>query len=72
MLADLDGDPATAYGHIERSLRLVDQLGIHQAVTAQARLLVPLAARWVTPGWPCSGARSWRAAARGGRTSTPA
>ncbi len=45
MLADLEGDPAAAYGHIERSLRLVDQLGVHQAVTAQARMLVPLAAR---------------------------
>ena len=45
MLADLAGDASAAYGHIERSLRLVDQLGIHQAVTAQARMLVPLAAR---------------------------
>ncbi len=45
MLADLAGDAAAAYGHIERSLRLVDQLGVHQAVTAQARMLIPLAAR---------------------------
>ena len=45
MLADLRGDPRAAYGHVERSLRLVDELGIHDAVTAQARLLVPLAHR---------------------------
>ena len=37
--------PREAYGHIERSLRLVDELGIHHAVTAQARLLVQLAER---------------------------
>ncbi|MET0460342.1 MAG: BTAD domain-containing putative transcriptional regulator, partial [Ilumatobacteraceae bacterium] len=45
MVADLRGDPRAAYGHIERSLRLVDELGIQQAVTAQARMLVPLAHR---------------------------
>jgi predicted ATPase/DNA-binding SARP family transcriptional activator len=56
MLADLDGDAATAYGHIERSLRLVDRLGIHQAVTAQARMLVPLAARMGDAGL----AAQWR------------
>ena len=56
MLADLAGDAAAAYGHIERSLRLVDQLGVHQAVTAQARMLVPLAARMGDAGL----AAQWR------------
>ena len=45
MLDELADAPREAYGHIERSLRLVDELGIHHAVTAQARLLVPLAER---------------------------
>ena len=31
MLADVGGDPATAYRHIERSLRLLDELGMGQA-----------------------------------------
>ena len=56
MLADLAGDAASAYGHIERSLRLVDRLGVHQAVTAQARMLVPLAARMGDAGL----AAQWR------------
>ena len=56
MIADLAGDAAAAYGHIERSLRLVDQLGLHHAVTAQARMLVPLAARMGDAGL----AAQWR------------
>ena len=44
MIADLRGDARSAYRHIEQSLRLLDELGVHQAVTAQARLLAPLAA----------------------------
>jgi hypothetical protein len=45
MVDDLRGDAEGAYRHIEESLRLVDELGLPQAVTAQARLLVPLAER---------------------------
>ena len=45
MLEALAGSPRTAYGHIEHSLRLANELGIHHAVTAQARLLVHLAER---------------------------
>ena len=45
MLDALAGSPRTAYGHIEHSLRLANELGIHHAVTAQARLLVHLAER---------------------------
>ena len=56
MLDDLAGDPAAAYRHIERSLRLVDTLGSPQAVTAQARLLVPLAVRMGDAGL----AAQWR------------
>ena len=41
MVDDLRGDARGAYRHIEHSLRLLDELGIHQAVTAQARLLAP-------------------------------
>ena len=45
MLEAFAGMPRTAYGHIEHSLRLADELGIHHTVTAQARLLVHLAER---------------------------
>ena len=45
MLEALAGAPRAAYGHIEHSLRLANELGIHHAVTAQARLLVHLAER---------------------------
>jgi predicted ATPase/DNA-binding SARP family transcriptional activator len=65
-LAAAAGDPAEAYRHVERSLRLVDELGMAQAVTSQARYLVryaeesgrtDLAAQWQaflagrTPAW---------------------
>jgi predicted ATPase len=49
MIADLRGDARSAYRHIEQSLRLLDELGVHQAVTAQARLLAPLAGRCDEP-----------------------
>ena len=49
MVADVEGDAPTAYRHIEDSLRLLDELGLHQAVTAQARLLGPLAERCDQP-----------------------
>jgi hypothetical protein len=57
MVADVEGDAPTAYRHIEDSLRLVDELGLHQAVTAQARLLGPLAERCDQPDL----AAQWRA-----------
>jgi hypothetical protein len=57
LIADLRGDPHAAYRHVERSLRLVGELGIHHAVTAQARLLVPLADRSGQRGL----AAQWRA-----------
>ena len=57
MVDDLRGDARGAYRHIEHSLRLLDELGIHQAVTAQARLLVPLAERCGEPEL----AAQWRA-----------
>ena len=57
MLDDLGGEPRSAYRHIERSLRLLDELGIHQAVTAQARFLGPLAERCDEPEL----AAQWRA-----------
>ena len=57
MVADLEGDAPTAYRHIEDSLRLLDELGLHQAVTAQARLLGPLAERCDQPDL----AAQWRA-----------
>ncbi|MET0324975.1 MAG: BTAD domain-containing putative transcriptional regulator, partial [Ilumatobacteraceae bacterium] len=44
-IADLRGDARSAYRHVEHGLRLLDELGIHQAVTAQARMLAPLADR---------------------------
>ena len=47
----------SAYRHIEQSLRLLDELGIYQAVTAQARLLAPLAERCGEPEL----AAQWRA-----------
>ena len=51
--------PRSAYRHIEQSLRLLDELGIHQAVTAQARLLAPLAdaVRRARAGRPVAGLR---------------
>jgi predicted ATPase/DNA-binding SARP family transcriptional activator len=61
MLADVRGDPETAYHHIERSIRLMDELGMEQAVTAQAALLVPLAER---SGWPELAAQ-WRTYVQG-------
>ena len=57
MVADVEGDAPTAYRHIEDSLRLLDELGLHQAVTAQARLLGPLAERCDQPDL----AAQWRA-----------
>ncbi len=45
MVADVLEDPGAAYRHIEHGLRLVDELRLHRAVTAQARLLAPLADR---------------------------
>jgi hypothetical protein len=57
MLDDLGGDPSSAYRHIERSLLLLDELGMGQAVTAQAGLLVPLAERSGQPEL----AAQWRA-----------
>jgi hypothetical protein len=57
MLDDLGGDPAAAYRHIERSLRVADELGLREAVTAQARLLPPLAERCGQPDL----AAQWRA-----------
>jgi predicted ATPase/DNA-binding SARP family transcriptional activator len=57
MLDDLGGDAQGAYRHIERGLRLLDELGIHQAVTAQARFLGPLAERCGAPEL----AGQWRA-----------
>ena len=57
MIDDLADDPQRAYRHIERSLRLADELGINQAVTAQARLLGPLAERCGEPEL----AATWRA-----------
>ena len=57
ILDELSYDPKAAYRHIERSLRLLDELGMHQAVTSQARLLAPLAARCGEPEL----AAQWRA-----------
>ena len=48
-IADLRGDVHSAYRHVEHGLRLLDELGIHQAVTAQARMLAPLADRCDEP-----------------------
>lgn len=49
MLDDLRGQPRSAYRHIERSLQLCDELGMHDAVTAQAGLLALLAERCGEP-----------------------
>lgn len=49
VMADLADEPRVAYRHAERSLRLLDELGIHEAVTAQARLLPALAERGGEP-----------------------
>ena len=57
MLDDLAGNPRAAYRHVEQSLRLMSELGLHQAVTAQARLLAPLAERCGEPVL----AAQWRA-----------
>ena len=57
MQADLAGDHPRAYRHIERSLRLLDELGISEEVNAQARLLVPLAEECGQPEL----AMQWRA-----------
>ncbi len=56
MLDDLAGNPRAAYRHIEQGLRLMSELGLHQAVAAQARMLVPLAERSGEPGL----AAQWR------------
>ena len=48
VMADLAGDSAAAYRHVEQSLRLLDELG-HESVTAQARLLAVLADRGDRP-----------------------
>jgi predicted ATPase/DNA-binding SARP family transcriptional activator len=45
MLDELAGESREAYRHIEQSLRLLDELGLDQAVTAQARFLGTLAGR---------------------------
>ncbi|HEV7761244.1 MAG TPA: hypothetical protein VGO78_19690, partial [Acidimicrobiales bacterium] len=45
LLAGARGDAAAAYRHTERGLRLLDELGMGQEVTAQAGLLVALAER---------------------------
>jgi predicted ATPase len=37
------GDPALAYRHVERSIRLLDELGMAHAVTSQAEVLAQLA-----------------------------
>ena len=57
MLDDLAGNPRAAYRHVEQGLRLLSELGLHQAVTAQARMLAPLAER---SGEPMLAAQ-WRA-----------
>jgi predicted ATPase/DNA-binding SARP family transcriptional activator len=57
MLDDLAGNPRSAYRHLEQGLRLMSELGLHQAVTAQARLLAPLAER----SGETSLAAQWRA-----------
>ena len=48
VLSDLDGDSQAAYRHVERSVRLLDELG-HESVTAQAQLLAVLADRCKQP-----------------------
>jgi hypothetical protein len=45
LLARAAGDSDGAYRHIERGLRLLDELGMGQEVTAQATLLIELAER---------------------------
>ena len=45
VLAGQRGDLDAAYRHIERGLRLLDELGMGQEVTAQAALLIDLAER---------------------------
>jgi hypothetical protein len=57
MLDDLAGNPRAAYRHVEQGLRLLSELGLHQAVTAQARMLAPLAERCGEPVL----AAQWRA-----------
>ena len=70
MIADLDGDPATAYRHIERSLRLSTGSASTRRSPPRPACWCRWPPGWATPGWPCSGARSSRAVVRGGRTST--
>jgi predicted ATPase/DNA-binding SARP family transcriptional activator len=43
LLAQAAGDTVAAYRHIERGLRLLDELGMGREVTAQAEVLVTLA-----------------------------
>jgi predicted ATPase/DNA-binding SARP family transcriptional activator len=45
LLAEREDRAGDAYRHFERALRLLDELGMHDAVTAQARLLERLAER---------------------------
>ena len=45
MLAEHDGELDQAYRHCELAFRLLDELGMHDAVTSQARLLEQLAER---------------------------
>ncbi len=45
LLADAMGDVDDAYRHVERGLRLLDELGMRQEVTIQAEALVRLAER---------------------------
>ena len=61
MLDDVNGDALGAHRHIERSLRFLDELGMAQAVTAQAGMLIPLAERAGMPEL----ASQWRAYVEG-------
>jgi hypothetical protein len=45
MLAEVRGDLAAAYGHVERGHALVEELGMHQAISAQRSILARLAER---------------------------
>jgi hypothetical protein len=45
MLAESRGDLAAAYGHVERGHALFEELGMHQAISAQRSILAHLAER---------------------------
>jgi hypothetical protein len=57
MLAEIEGDPVAAYRHVERGVRLLDELGMGPEVTAHGSLLARLAE---TNGEPELAAR-WKA-----------